>query len=147
MSVSNVIGCWLPSLLICILMITILFSTKISRIRIDMWAEWFPQFCVFLQDSIPYWFLILRQAFIMHHAIAIEESRWEKPSYLTVVDVLFSVLALRDVSVGLIELWSHCQSHTWFVISYDVFEQIWIVVECRQHLLFDVQATLFSLQN
>ena len=36
--------------------------------------------------------------------------------------------------------------HPWFINSWGLFEQIWIVVERRQHLLSDIHATLFLLK-
>ena len=36
-----------------------------------------------------------------------------------------------------VELWFQCHGHIhpWFVTRYELFEQIWIVMKCRQHLL------------
>ena len=45
-------------------------------------------------------------------SIAIEKA-WAKPSDMNELDMLFSVLALLDASIGMIFLW-------WFVTSYDL---------------------------
>ena len=46
----------------------------------------------------------------------------------------------------MIELWFQSHNHT-PIIRYDFFEQIWIVVERRQHILSNVYATLFLLKT
>ena len=66
--------------------------------------------------------------------------QWAKPSHLTKLDVPFSVLALRDASIGMIGLWFQYHSHS------PMIRQIWIVVERRQHLMRDAHAKLFLLK-
>ena len=44
----------------------------------------------------------------MHQAIAIVENSEQKPSHLTELYLLFSVLALLDASIGMIGLWFQC---------------------------------------
>ena len=142
-------------------MITVLFLAKNLRTSINEWDgvlswckihDWFfhnyVRFCfaqsahnfkaVFLIDRTTLW-----QEFIMHHAISIEENKWAKSSHLTELDVLFSVLALLNASIGMIRLWFPYHSHTITpMIRYGLFV-FWIVFKRRQHILSDVHATLF----
>ena len=67
----------------------------------------------------PYWpyDLMARIQDALRHCY--RRKQWVKPSHLTELNMLFSVLALLDASVGMIELWF--QYH-------DIFEQIRIIV-------------------
>ena len=94
---------------------------------------------IFLIDHTTLW-----QAFIRH---CNRRKQWAKPLHLTELEVVSSVLAFLETFIGIFGLWFQWHSHhSWFVASCDLFMQIWIVVECRQHLLSDFPATLFLLK-
>ena len=152
-------------------MITVLFLGKkpmhkhwcVSWCVIMVQNPWliFPQFCTFLTKCLAQSahnfkvvFLIdpttLWQEFMMHHAIASEENSqlnlhiWPNLTCFFLFR-LFWALPLRWLEFGCTS-WSYMVRHTWLVTSYDLFEQIWIVVERRPHLLSDVHAKLFFLK-
>ena len=97
---------------------------------------------VFLIDRTTLW-----QEFMMHHAIAIEENS-EKNLYIWqnlmcfFRSWLFCTFPLEWLGFG----FNIIPIHPWFITSYDLFEQICIVVKRCQHLLSDVHATLFLLK-
>ena len=72
-----------------------------------------------------------------------QRKQWAKPWHLTELDVLFSVLVIQWASIGTIGLWFR---YPWFVTSYDLFKQIWIVVDVIQHFLSDGHATGFLVK-
>ena len=113
-----------------------LFLDKNSRTSIDVWAgalawvkihDWFCHksvrfwwigsrnrriFKAYIQGSIPYWpyKLVARIQDAPRHYN--RSKQWAKPSHLTEIDVLFSVLVLLDASIGMIRLWFQYHSHT-----------------------------------
>ena len=114
-------------------------------------------FCTFLTNSLTQLahnfkivFLIDRsilcQKFMMSHAIAIEENGernlhiWPNLSCFFQL-WLFWTLGWLGFGFNVIAI------HPWFVPSYDLFEQTWIVIEHRQHFLSDFPATLVLLKN
>ena len=110
----------------------VLFITKNSRTSIDVWAgalswckihDWFLHNSVRLRSSVLIDRTTLWQEFLIHENITL---------HLNELVVPFSDLAFLDASIGMIGLWFQCISH---ISSYELFEQIWIVVECRQHFL------------
>ena len=103
-----------------------------------------------LQFSIPNWpyDLVARIYDAPRHCN--RRKQWANPPHLTELDVLFSgffvalgllfwKLPLGSLGFG----FNVIAIHPWFVTSYDLFEQFWIIVERRQLLLIDVHATLF----
>ena len=85
------------------------------------WLD-FPQFCVFLTNcfmqsayNFKVVFLIERttlwQEFMMYYAICNRGKQWTKPSHLTELGLLFSVLAFLDASIGMFGLWFQCHSY------------------------------------
>ena len=122
---------------------------KNSLTSIDMCAgalswckihDWFPQFYAFLTNSfaqVAHNFKVVFLIdcttclqFMMNHAITIEENSKQN-------------LHIGLGSSGMSGLWFQCHSHTPMIRH--LFEQIWIVVQRRQHLLSDVHATFVLL--
>ena len=97
---------------------------------------------VFIIDRTTLW-----QEFMMHHAIAIEENSEQNlhiwPNLICFFrSWLFWTLPLQWFDFG----FNVVAIHLWFVTNYDLFEQIWIVIERHELLLSDVHVTLFFLK-
>ena len=131
-------------------MIKILFLAKNSQA--SMCVSWcfimvhnpwlaFPQFFAFLTNcfmqsahNFKVVFIIDRttlwQEFVMHHAIA------------TMSKTFTFYLSWRAfIGLGSSGRFHIVAIQPWFATSYELFEQIWIVVKRSQHLLSDVHAT------
>ena len=90
--------------------------------------------------------------FLIIHDVTCHRNRikqWAKPSHLTELKVIFSVLALLDAFIGMIGLWFQCQSHT-PMICHQLWP-FWASLDRRwtssKHILSDVHATFFFVQN
>ena len=85
-------------------------------------------------------FLIFRttlwQELMMHHAIVIEQNSEQNLHIWPNLTWSFSVLGWSGFDLNVIA------KYPWFVTSYDLFQQIWIVIELLQHLLSDVHVIL-----
>ena len=85
----------------------------------------------FLIDRTTLW-----QEFMRHHVIVIEENSEQN---LHILPNLSSFFGLRSSGRFHWNDWA-LDIHPWFVTSYDLLEEIWIVVERPQHFLSDVHA-------
>ena len=118
----------------------------------------FPQFCAFLTNCLPQsahnfkvLFLIdgttLWQEFMMHHAIAVEENSDQNLHISPNLTCFFRSWLFSTLPLGwLFFNFNVIAIYPWFVTSYDLLKQIWIVIERRKHLLSDVHVELFLLK-
>ena len=128
----------------------ILFLAKNSRTSIDVWASalsWYQIHAWFfhnsqellrapLQGCILYWPYNLVTELHGAPRHCNRRKQLAKPSYMTDLDVLFSSLFFWILPLEWLDLgFNVITIHPWFVTSYDLFEQIWIVGERHQYLL------------
>ena len=83
---------------------------------------------------------------MMHHAITIEENS-EQNLHIWLNLRCFLRCGLWTLLLGWLGFgFNVITIHSWFVTSCDLFEQIWILIERRQHLLSDVHVALCLLK-
>ena len=89
----------------------------------------------------------LLQEFLKHHTIAIEKNSEQNLHFWPNFTCFFRSWLLWTLPLGWLGFgFIVIVIHPWFVTNYDLFEQIWIVIERLQYFLNDVHVTLFLLK-